>query len=268
MPMKPDDAGMRSVELAFEVPGTPDEVWRAIATGPGIGAWFVPSEVEERVGGHVKFDLGGGMVSSGHVTAWEPPRRFAYQEPDWSAGAPPLGTEFVIEALSGERCRIRLVHSLATDSDRWDDEVGGMETGWPPFFEVLRIYLMGFKGQPAVSLRPMGGFPGSLDEAWDSLSTALGLEEAKVGDHVVAPPDAPRLEGGVLRVSRSVHQREALLQLTEPAPGAALAGVFSFGGQVMVALSIYFYGERAEAVAARERPRWDDWIARRYPKSA
>ncbi len=41
----------RSIEVEVEVPGTPEEVWAAVATGPGIGSWFVPSTVEEREGG-------------------------------------------------------------------------------------------------------------------------------------------------------------------------------------------------------------------------
>src|SRR5690606_13576040 len=41
----------RSIELAVEVEGTPEEVWRAIATGPGISSWYVPHQVEEREGG-------------------------------------------------------------------------------------------------------------------------------------------------------------------------------------------------------------------------
>ena len=31
----PDD---RRIELEVEVPGTPEEIWRAIATGPGISS--------------------------------------------------------------------------------------------------------------------------------------------------------------------------------------------------------------------------------------
>ena len=41
----------RSIELEVEVQGTPEEVWRAIATGPGISSWYVPHVVEEREGG-------------------------------------------------------------------------------------------------------------------------------------------------------------------------------------------------------------------------
>ena len=35
MPVKKDASGRRSVEAEVEVPGTPEEVWQAIATGPG-----------------------------------------------------------------------------------------------------------------------------------------------------------------------------------------------------------------------------------------
>ena len=44
----------RAIDLAIEVPGTPEEVWEAVASGPGITAWFVPAKVEGRVGGTVE----------------------------------------------------------------------------------------------------------------------------------------------------------------------------------------------------------------------
>ena len=45
MSVKKEASGRRSVQVEFEVPGTPEEVWQAIATGPGISSWFVPTEV-------------------------------------------------------------------------------------------------------------------------------------------------------------------------------------------------------------------------------
>jgi uncharacterized protein YndB with AHSA1/START domain len=51
MPIKKDSSGNRSIEAEVEVPGTPDEVWKAIATRPGISSWFAPSSLEERVDG-------------------------------------------------------------------------------------------------------------------------------------------------------------------------------------------------------------------------
>ena len=48
MSVKKEASGRRSVQVEVEVPGTPEEVWQAIATGPGISSWFVPTEFEEQ----------------------------------------------------------------------------------------------------------------------------------------------------------------------------------------------------------------------------
>jgi uncharacterized protein YndB with AHSA1/START domain len=79
----------RSIELEVEVAGTPEEVWEAIATGPGISAWLHPTEFEERQGGRFRYDMGFG-IREGTVTAWEPPHRFA-QEVGWQPGGDPAG---------------------------------------------------------------------------------------------------------------------------------------------------------------------------------
>ena len=50
MSVKKEASGRRSVQVEVEVPGTPEEVWQAIATGPGISSWFVPTEFEESDG--------------------------------------------------------------------------------------------------------------------------------------------------------------------------------------------------------------------------
>ena len=46
MGVKEESSGRRSVQVENEVPGTPEEVWQAIATGPGISSWFVASTAE------------------------------------------------------------------------------------------------------------------------------------------------------------------------------------------------------------------------------
>ncbi len=72
MPFKKDDSGRRWVEMEFLVPGTPEQVWQAIATGAGMSAWFTTTQIEERVGGAISFDFGdencGEDISSGKVT--------------------------------------------------------------------------------------------------------------------------------------------------------------------------------------------------------
>jgi uncharacterized protein YndB with AHSA1/START domain len=253
--------------MKFELPGTPEQVWQAIATGPGISAWFVASEVEERTGGAVKFHLGAGMDSAGVVTAWEPPRRFAYQEPNWSSNAPPLATEFTIEARSGTHCTVRLVHSLFTSDEQWDDQIGSMETGWPAFFEVLRVYLSHFAGMRAVAIGPTGSYRGTQVSAWQELTRALNLADAKVGEHrSVAGSDAPLLAGVVNRIERSERQNALTLVLDTPGPGVALIGTYDWSGQVMVPISLYFYGDHAAATSAQQSPLWEAWMSKHFPK--
>ena len=68
-----------------EVPASPDEVWAAIATGPGIDSWFMGrNEVEAGAGGAVR-TVFGEYAPELEITEWDPARRFAYgsgQAPD------------------------------------------------------------------------------------------------------------------------------------------------------------------------------------------
>lgn len=77
--------GARTIDLAIEVPGTPEQVWAAIATGPGVTAWMHPTEIEERAGGRYAFDmrLGDGVNDTGRLVAHEPPHRFATSGVRW-----------------------------------------------------------------------------------------------------------------------------------------------------------------------------------------
>ena len=78
MSVKKEANGRRSVQVEFEAPGAPEEVWQALATGPGISSWFVPTDIEERDGKPVavKYHFGPGIEIRSVVTAWDPPRTF------------------------------------------------------------------------------------------------------------------------------------------------------------------------------------------------
>ncbi len=267
MSVRKDASGRRSVEMEFAVPGTPEQVWQAIATGPGISCWFAFTEVEEREGGALAIHLGPGMDSSGTVTAWEPPRRFAYEERDWLPGAPPVASEFLVEARSGGSCVVRVVHCLFASGDDWDDQLESFETGWPGFFRVLALYLTHFLGQPVSPIRVAGKAVGSVPEAWATLTGALGLAGAAVGQRRAASvPGAPPLSGIVERVAEG-EVCDLLLRTEAPAPGLVLLGAYSWAGTVHVSISFYLYGDQAPAVVAREEPRWRAWIRQHFPQS-
>lgn len=140
----------RRIELEVEVPGTPEEVWEAIATGPGISAWLHPTEVEQRQGGAFSFDMGlGSGRHYGTVTGWDPPRRFV-QEVDWqaseSAPAARLATEWHVEARDGGTCVVRLVMSGFGSGAAWDEEIDGLSQGMQAALDSLRNYLVARAG--------------------------------------------------------------------------------------------------------------------------
>jgi uncharacterized protein YndB with AHSA1/START domain len=264
MPIKKDAEGKRWVEMEFLAPGTPEQLWRALATGPGNAAWFTKAEIQEQVGGALRFDFGHGAVSTGEVTTWEPPHHFGYVERDWEPGAPPVATEITITGRAGDCCVVRMVHSLFTSSDEWDDQVEGFESGWPGFFTVLRVYLQHFAGAEAASF--IATAPAGTDQlaAWRRLGEELGFAGANVGEQSHAA-SAPEVWTSVIEhVHQDAKQRYVLLRQEHPSPGLALIGTYEKGGAVTVSLCRYCYGEGAEALAARSEPQWRAWLTKKF----
>jgi hypothetical protein len=58
---------------------------------------------------------------------------------------------------------------------------------------------------------------------------------------------------------------DALLRLDKPGPGVAALGAFNFGGQSMVALGFFLYGDQAAGTVAHETPPWEAWFQKRFP---
>jgi uncharacterized protein YndB with AHSA1/START domain len=229
------------IENSIEVPGTPEEVWEAIATGHGIECWFVPARVE---GGRVALDLGAGLEDAGPVTAFEPPRRFALEEA-WQDGR--LATEFLVEAKAGGTCVVRLVSTF--HGEIADDALDSLHAGWTVFLLNLRAYRTHFPGRRcATAVATAVG-------DWDAFERALGLDGATAGAHV-ATTDAPTLAGTV----EYRGAREVLLRLDAPAPGTALVSAYDLEGETHLAVRLYLFDDSA-AVAAREAAAWRDWMA-------
>jgi uncharacterized protein YndB with AHSA1/START domain len=265
MSVKKDSNGRRSIQLEIEVPGTPEEVWQAIASGPGISAWFLPAKFEERDGQPVAVNLefGPGMETRSVVTAWQPLKTFAREGDGWVPGSPPIATEFSVEAKAGGTCIVRVVQSLFSSTDDWDAQLTGAEEGWPGIFRILHLYLTHFRGQRSASMRFMAPVVGTPAAAWAALTTALGFEEVKAGQHWSVPAGVPSLGGVLERVSHGPYG--ALLRLDMPGPGTAALYTIEFGDTVMAGLTFYLYGDGAAATVARERPRWQAWLQERFP---
>ena len=266
MSVKKELSGRRSVQVEVEVPGTPEEVWQTIATGPGVSAWFVPTTVDPREGGLVTASFGPGMETSATINAWEPPHRFA-AECNMGPGAPPFATEWIVQARDGGTCVVRVVHSLFASTDDWDNQLESTESGWPAFFLILRLYLTHFRGQPCSAFRALAISSESQVKVWSTLTGALGIAGATAGQPCRPAVDVPPIAGVVEKI-REGHQPYQLLLLDEPAPGAAFLNACSMGGQVFLNLSFYFYGERAADAVARDEPLWREWMNRQFPSTA
>jgi uncharacterized protein YndB with AHSA1/START domain len=262
MPVKKDASGRRSVQAEAEVPGTPEEVWRAIASGPGVSSWFVPTTIEERVGGVMTLNFGPGMDARATITAWDPPRRFEAESRD--ENSPPIATEWTVEARGGGTCVVRVVHSWFASTDDWDTQFEGHEHGWVAFFRILRLYLSRFSGQSSAAFQAMSFMPGATSSAWEALSGPLELLDATEGSHVKSPAGMPVLSGVVERVGPPEFP-ELLLRLEQPAPGIAHLFAMPMGGQVCLPVRVFLYGNDAAAIAQREDRSWQSWMQTQFP---
>ena len=265
MSVKKEASGRRSIQVEVEVPGTPEEVWQAIATGPGISSWFAPTEFEEEGGKPVAMtvNLGPGMESRSVVTAWDAPRKFVSEGDGWFPGSPPLATEWSVEARAGGVCVVRVVQSLFASTDDWDDQLIGSEAGIPGSFRILRLYLTHFRGQRSAFMQFMAPVAATPADAWATLTAALGFNGVGAGQSWAASAGVPALGGVVEDVSQSPPG--VLLRLDQPGPGTAALFTMDLGESVMAAFSFYLYGDQAAATVAREKPLWQAWIQERFP---
>jgi uncharacterized protein YndB with AHSA1/START domain len=269
MRVKQEASGRRSLQVEVEVPGTPEEVWQAIATGPGVSSWFMPTEFEERDGKPVslKVSFGPCMEAKSVITVWDAPRRFVNESESWVPDSPPIATEWNVEARAGGTCIVRIVQSLFASTDQWDDQLEGGAAAWPAFLRSLRIYLTHFRGQHGSLIQLSTPVACSEAEAWETLTCALGVNGLKVGQRWTSHTDVSDL-GGVLEYATE-NPYDVLLRLDTPCPGIAAVGAMTYpGGQTMVAVNFYLYGEQAAGIAARDTAAWEAWLQNRFPMPA
>jgi uncharacterized protein YndB with AHSA1/START domain len=252
------DAPLR-FEFSIEVPGTADQVWDAIATGYGISAWMLPTELEEREGGAVVFHMGDEGSSEGTVTGWDPPRRLVYEEPNWAAlvgqepaTVTPLVTEFLVEATSGGTCVVRVVSSAFGSGADWEREFfDDMAKGWTPMFDNLRLYLTHFPGQRATPLEAWIDVPGDPAVVFAAIRRTLGIDE--VGQTVEA-------NGATGQVER-IDEENTLVRLTDPVPGVLAFYAFRSGEKTTGArVAGYLFSDSAADYVDREQPGWQAWL--------
>jgi uncharacterized protein YndB with AHSA1/START domain len=182
----------------IELAATPEQVWQAIATGPGIDSWFMGrTEVEPREGGAVQSDLGGFVMTS-TITAWEPAKRFAYQ----GAPNPEDGTfmafEYLLEGREGGSTVLRYVHSGFLGDD-WEAEYDALSIGDRMYLEKLAVYVRQFAGRTGFHFLIPGPQVADQEKVWTAITGVFGLTGAvsEGGKAVVSVPGLPAADGTV-----------------------------------------------------------------------
>ena len=179
-----------------ELDATPEQVWEAIATGPGIDSWFMGrNQVEPGEGGKVTTAFASYNPTAA-VTAWDPPHRFAYRTPEAEDGRF-IAFEFLIEGRRGGSTVLRLVTSGFLPGDDWESEYDAMTKGNQLFFSTLLTYLAHFAGRAGTPVTAFGPLVDDWPAAWAALWRELGLAgPPRDGDPARTAGDPP-LDGVV-----------------------------------------------------------------------
>jgi uncharacterized protein YndB with AHSA1/START domain len=230
----------------LEVPASPEEVWDAIATGPGLDAWFMGrNEVRPGAGGRVRTDL-GGYAQEFAVTAWQPAERLGIRTPTGDDGSF-FALEYLIEGRDGGSTVVRTVAAGFIGKADWADEYEAMTSGGAMYLHTLGQYLTHFRGRtarPAFLQLPQ---PGGRDALWTTLRAELGFTGTPaVGDTLdLARLGVPGVAGAVVD-----YVTPAFLGLRTP------GGLHRFFGDESACAEHRLFDEDAAA--------WSAWFRRAF----
>jgi uncharacterized protein YndB with AHSA1/START domain len=242
----------------IELPASPDDVWEAIATGPGVNSWFVGHmEIEPREGGQASIAVMPGVTQQFTVTGWEPGRRFALR------GAP--GTddafEYLIEGRGQSTTVLRFVHSGFLSGD-WDSEYyDSLSAGDRMYLAKLASYLRYFPGQTAAfHALCWGPQVTDAERVWSAFTAAAGL--------TVSPSAATIREGdrGLVTIGRAAPAEAVVDYLAPPILGLRTSDGFyrfihGYQGVVVVEQHAFAGDEQARKVAEEG---WQDWLSESF----
>ena len=164
----------------FEVSGeitvdaTPEQVWDAITTGPGVDSWLMGRTEIDSENKTSTFDMFGN-TSTTAITVWEPGHRYATREepnPDGTF----MAFEWLIEARAGGGAVVRFVHSGLLGED-WEAEYNGLSVGDQAYLTKLAVYVEHFAPRTA---RLSTFLPGPVTrDSWAAMTAAVGAGPAR-----------------------------------------------------------------------------------------
>ncbi len=231
---------------------TPDQVWEAISTGPGIDSWFMGSnQVEPREGGRTSLTM-GDTTEEATVTAWEPAKRFAYRS-DENPDGTFMAFEFLIERRGQGSTVVRFVHSGFL-GDNWEAEYDAISKGNGIYLRKLAAYLEHFPGRTSASnVFVLGPQVPDQERVWAAFKGALGLTGT------VAEGDPVRLEvEGLTSVEGVVEFVDAPTFLGVRTSDGLYVLIHGLGGTVVVEYHSYLGEVDPHGIEGA----WQAWLAR------
>ena len=250
----------REIRLETEVPGTPEQVWEAIATGPGIASWFVPAELDRARGRRDQLRLRRGLRQGGrrgHRLGAAAPLRL--QGP--RDGRRPARLRMARRGALGRHVR-RAARQLRLRRGR---RLG----------RDVRRHEQGLDAVPRLPAPPHGALRRAALPAGPRPRDDRGRQRRGVGRAHGRPRPARRRRAGRRRRQRprrAAARRRVerftgwgyVLRLEAPAPGYGFVAAEPCSHGNMLSAYLYLY-DLEPADAERERAAWAAWFAARYP---
>lgn len=251
------------VREEIELPATPEQVWAAIATGPGINSWFVGrTEIEPREGGNYSIAM-PGFTQRSTVTAWEPGHRLVIQGEPGPDGAV-MAFEYLIEGRGADATGsgttvLRFVHSGFLGDD-WESEYDAVAKGDRMYLAKLGSYLRYFPGQTATfHLMCFGPQVADAKRVWSAFTQAAALVPEGAG-----PVRAG--DRGLISIGRAAPA-EAIVDYAAPSFLGVRTGdslyrfVHGYQDVVVVEQNCFAGDDQAHTLADDG---WQDWLAKAF----
>jgi uncharacterized protein YndB with AHSA1/START domain len=241
------------ITLDLEVDATPEQVWEAISTGPGLGSWFLGDiEVEPREGGTWKWSF-GDWTDESTVSTWDPPNRLVT-----SGNESPDGTkhqfDYAVEGREGGGSAIRYVHAGVLGGDDWEAEYEAMGEGDPMYLFKLVQYLNHFAGRFATKVDAFGPNVQDRERAMAGFRRALGLaDDVARGDRV-----SLTLEGVDPIVGEVDHVSSHFIGMLSDE--AIYRFIHGFTGDTLVGHHVFAPGANREHLESE----WTAWLAKAF----
>jgi hypothetical protein len=236
----------------FEVRGeitvdaTPDQVWDAITTGPGVDSWLMGRTEIDPDNKTSTFDMFGDTATSA-ITGWEQGHRYATQgakNPDGTF----MAFEWLIEAREGGGAVVRFVHSGLLGED-WEAEYNGLSVGDQAYATKLAVYVEHFAPRTA---QQSIFLPGPITEdPWTAMTAAVGAG-TDATDGQPARLTVPGIEP-VAGVVEFVHPPSFVGMRTEDAMYLLIHGYND-----MVFATAHYFNDRDRSA---ETEAWQAWLS-------